>query len=171
MKADTPLDQQLNDIGNAERFSNLYWGTLAFVPESGLWRRWDLTRWRDDDDEAVRAAALISRSWFDDLVREADANRQKRLLAHAQRSCSANGLRAMIGIAKTLGLTVFQREWDADPFLLGVQTASLTSARDNRSDRIRSTASQSQSPSSIGRTQQRHCGVRSLIALWPATSP
>ena len=51
-------------------------------------------------------AQIIARSWFDDLAREADPHRQKRLLAHAQRSCSANSLQAMLTIAKTRGLTI-----------------------------------------------------------------
>ena len=121
----TSARDTLNDLGNAERFATGWAGTLAYVPEVGTWRRWDRTRWKDDDDEAVRAAAIIARSWFDDLARESDQSRQKRLLAHAQRSCSANSLHAMIGIAKTLGMTVAQREWDRDPFLIGVENGIL----------------------------------------------
>ena len=29
--------------------------------ELGIWRRWDRTRWKDDNDEALRAAAIIAR--------------------------------------------------------------------------------------------------------------
>jgi len=118
---DIPIDDTLNDLGNAERLANDYFGRLAYIPELGVWRYWKDRRWRDDSDEVLRAAAIVGRSWFDDLAHESDQGRQKRLLAHAQRSCSANSLHAMIDIAKTLGLTVPQREWDRDPLLLGVE--------------------------------------------------
>lgn len=114
-------DDTLNDVGDAERFAEAHFGLLAYVPELGIWRCWKNRRWRDDDDEALRAAQLIGRSWFDDLSREFDQGRQKRLLARAQRSCSVNSLKAMITIARTRGLTVPIREWDADPLLLGVE--------------------------------------------------
>ena len=78
MTADATIDNTLNDIGNAERFAHSYWGSLAFVPEAGIWRRWDRTRWKDDSDEALRDAAVVARSWFDDLAREADPHAERR---------------------------------------------------------------------------------------------
>jgi putative DNA primase/helicase len=137
MNIATP-DDTLNDIGNAERFANDYFGRLAFVPELGVWRAWKNRRWQDDDDEAVRAAATVARSWFDDLAHETDPGRQKKLLAHAQRSCGANSLHNMIGIAKTLDMTVPQREWDVDPMRIGVLNGviDLRTGQHSANDRL-----------------------------------
>ncbi|TMH34905.1 MAG: hypothetical protein E6H66_08975 [Betaproteobacteria bacterium] len=118
-------DAEFNDIGNAERFANFFWGRIAYVPELGAWRRWTGKRWIDDDDEAMRNTQVVARSWFDDLARESDSTRQKRLLAHAQRSSSVNSLRAMLEIARTRGLTVPLREWDTDPMLLGTPGGAI----------------------------------------------
>ena len=63
-------DAEFNDIGNAERFANFFWGRIAYVPELGAWRRWTGKRWIDDDDEAMRNTQVVARSWFDDLARE-----------------------------------------------------------------------------------------------------
>ena len=46
-------DDTLNDLGNAERFANDYFGRLAYIPELGTWRAWRNRRWQDDDDEAL----------------------------------------------------------------------------------------------------------------------
>ena len=51
--------------------------------------------------------------------------RQRKLLAHAQRSCSANSLHNMINIARTLRMTMPQREWDRDPLLLAVENGVI----------------------------------------------
>jgi len=119
------LDDALNDIGNAERFQADWASFLAYVPEIGSWRRWDKFRWKDDNDEAVRCAAFTARQWFDDIAHETDQGRQKKLFAHAQRSCSANSLHNMINIARTLGMTMPQREWDRDPLLLAVENGVI----------------------------------------------
>ena len=62
----------LNDIGNAERF----YAELGAIPclRSGNRHLAPMGRfrWKDDNDEALRAAAFIARSWFEDLARESD---------------------------------------------------------------------------------------------------
>ena len=118
-------DSEFNDIGNAERFVRFFSGRIAYVPELGAWRRWTGHRWRDDDDEALRNAQIVAKSWFDDMVRESDSARQKRILQHAQRSSSANSLRAMLDIARTRGLSVRLHEWDNDPMLLGTPAGAI----------------------------------------------
>jgi putative DNA primase/helicase len=125
MTAEMYPDAELNDIGNAERFATFFFGRIAFVPELGSWRYWTGKRWRDDNDEATRYAQQVARSWFDDLTREADSGRQKRILAHAQRSSGAASLRAMLEIARTHGLTVPLAEWDGHPMLLGTPTGAI----------------------------------------------
>jgi putative DNA primase/helicase len=118
-------DEDLNDIGNAKRFARFFVGRIAYVPELGSWCHWSDKRWLDDNDEAMRDAAVIARSWFDDLAEEPDTGRQKRLLAHAQRSSNVNSLRAMLEIARTRGLTVKLPEWDADSMLLGTPAGAI----------------------------------------------
>ena len=59
------------------------------------------------------------------MVRESDSARQKRILQHAQRSSSANSLRAMLDIARTRGLSVRLHEWDNDPMLLGTPAGAI----------------------------------------------
>jgi phage/plasmid-associated DNA primase len=61
-------DAAFNDIGNAERFARFFAGRIAYVLELGAWRRWDGHRWRDDNDEALRNAQVVAKSWFDDMV-------------------------------------------------------------------------------------------------------
>jgi putative DNA primase/helicase len=118
-------DAEFNDIGNAERFMNFFWTRIVFVPELGKWRNWTGKRWVDDDDEAIRNARAVARSWFDDLAHESDGGRQKRILAHAQKSSSTNSLQAMLVIARALGMTVPLHEWDKDPMLLGTPSGAI----------------------------------------------
>ena len=81
-----PPDDTLNDIGNAERFATGWAGTLAYVPEVGIWRRWDRDPLERRRRRGVTRRGDHRSSWFDDLARESDQSRQKRLLAHAQRT-------------------------------------------------------------------------------------
>lgn len=115
-------DGTLTDSGNKKRFIAAFAGTLAFVPEKGVWRKWTGTRWRDDNSAAMQSAELIAEALI-----EASALQPARpqLLAHAKRTSNVGGLRAMVSLAETSELAIPQNRWDADPELLGVRNGVI----------------------------------------------
>lgn len=117
-----PSDENLNDIGNAERFNWAVGDDVAYIPERHAWVYWNVNKlcWLESNNEISLRAEMVARTFFQQIAQESDARRQRVILAHAQRSCNAGGIRAMLELAK-VRLSVAQSEWDADPYLIGVQ--------------------------------------------------
>lgn len=120
------------DIGNAKAFARRFHGELACLHPEGKYMRWTGSRWaRCETGEEVEAAKELAQ----DIVREAISRIQNgggskedetRLRSATTLRNSASKLKAMLELAKSDPLIKkHQREFDCDPWLLGVQNGVL----------------------------------------------
>lgn len=116
------------DIANGRLFANLYRGKKLFVHESGDMLEFAaVCGWsRAAPGEAERAAkaaiAALRGVAAERYKKEPDAPKTKRLMAHVERSSTAQKIAAMISMAKSEpGMTVQLHQLDADPLMLGVE--------------------------------------------------
>ena len=120
------------DIKNGQCFAKMYRGKYLFVAETG-----DMLEFAPDagwihaqPGEADRAAKKVvatlrtvaARRWRD----APDDTKNKRLMAHVERSSTEQKIHAMVSMAKSeTGMTVRLSDLDADPMLLGVANGVL----------------------------------------------
>jgi putative DNA primase/helicase len=117
---------QLTDLGNARFFADLYAEDLRYSPGLG-WLIWDGTRWsRDELDSVVERAKEIT----DRLVQGAgsirDVNTRLAVMAHALRSQSSRGIKAIVELAQSeRHLAVASSAFDVDPWLLNCLNGTI----------------------------------------------
>ena len=120
------------DIANGRIFAKLNRGKLLFAHETNETLRFDDSQgWtRAAPGESERAGKeVISalRSAAAEKYKTApDDPKTKRLMAHIERSSTAQKIAAMISMAKSEpGMTIQLHQLDADPFMLGVENGVL----------------------------------------------
>ena len=92
----------LTDVGNAERFADLFAKQFRYVGEWDRWIYYDGKRWAPDAHGSVMRAAIDTvRQLHTDAGSLTDSAERTDLARHALRSESARALRALIEIAKT----------------------------------------------------------------------
>lgn len=106
-----PTTYSLTDDGNALRLVDTHADTIRYVPQRGLWLRWNGHRWAWDEAETVRELARgISRA----LPADNDVRRK-----HRQKSLSNAAITAMVRLARTDHRIVTHiATLDAHPFQL-----------------------------------------------------
>jgi len=116
----------LTDLGNAQRFAELYRDDLIYVPQLGRWFRWTGTHWRQADETEVLSHAFVIPELIRVEATQHDDNKElsKRLSDHSRRSEGRSKLEAMVRLAQPL-LAVEEKSLDRDPMLLPVANGTL----------------------------------------------
>lgn len=119
-------NERIGDIGNAEKFCELFKGKLLYVSVVDKWLQWHDGAgylWCESG-ENTQAAIRVAKN----LMHEAmamftfDQNKAKNLMQHATKSHGQARIEAMTTLAKTYpGMTCSMLDLDSDPWLLGVQ--------------------------------------------------
>ncbi|HKR61050.1 MAG TPA: phage/plasmid primase, P4 family, partial [Pyrinomonadaceae bacterium] len=110
----------LSDLGNAQRFAELYHHDLIYVPELNRWLRWVGTHWRTvDGTEILRCAFVVPNLIKAEALALQNENQKlaKELVEHSRRSEGRQRLEAMIKLAQPL-LAIDANLLDSDPMLL-----------------------------------------------------
>lgn len=128
------------DAGNGEYFARLYGDRLRYDHRRGHWLLWNGHWWRDDETRAVRRLAKeAARARYGRATAIADLRDREAEARFAIGSENRQRLDAMLAAAQTEPPIVDPgNAWDADPWLLGVGTASSTSGQ-GRFARVRPT--------------------------------
>jgi putative DNA primase/helicase len=116
----------LTDIGNARRFAREHGADVRYCHPWQKWLIWDGKRWKADDTGDIFARAKRSAlNQFKMPELENDSQR-KALLKWAEKSCSAERIRAAISLAQSEpGIPVLPAELDADHFLMNCANGIL----------------------------------------------
>jgi putative DNA primase/helicase len=117
----------LSEIGNAERFANVYRGEVLYCHSSRSWFVWDSTRFALDEDAQVeRYAKKIVRQLCHAALAIEDKDCRDATLKFALRSDSDHGIRALLNRAAAEdGIPVRVNDLDADGWLLNVQNGTI----------------------------------------------
>lgn len=118
----------LTDLGNAERFVEQHGGIVQYCVELGKWLIYDQGRWQPDSNGMIyRLAHETVRLIKDEALQEGlSAGDKMDILKHAKKSASKGRLNALLDIARWLsGVTVRQKNLDADPWLLNCRNGTL----------------------------------------------
>lgn len=120
------LVKPYTDDSNALRFTRTHGDILRYVPEWGIWLRWDNTRWeRDKKRTVVELARGVARSIYHDAMR-AGSDEHKAAMRWASLSCNTPRLHAMVDLARSSpGTPILAEELDADPWLLNCDNGTL----------------------------------------------
>lgn len=124
--------QSSGDILNGKMFAEFNRRNLLFVDETNDWLKFDAhSGWikapPGEADRAAKDVVAYLRNHAAALWKTTpDDGKTRRLMAHVERSSSAQKIHAMIEMAKSEpGMTVQFHELDADPMLLGVANGVL----------------------------------------------
>jgi len=111
------------DSGNAELIAAKFREWLRFDHRRGRWLVWRNNRWVEDrDGEVFRMAKVAARYRLENSARIADDEQRKEAAAWSLQSESRYRLQAALDLAKcTAPISDAGADWDADPFLIGVQ--------------------------------------------------
>ena len=120
-------NENLTDLGNAERLIRLHGENLHYCPDLGKNIIWDGSRWRKDDTEEIeRLAKDTVRNIYIEATELTDENQRKALVSHALRSESAAKISAMINLAQSEpGIPIRSQELDADQWLLNCRNMTI----------------------------------------------
>jgi putative DNA primase/helicase len=117
--------ENLSDMGNAHRFVKLFGKDAMYVPGVGGWYAWTGTHWQQDDLRQVRRMTHDTvRSIYREAASCTDGEVRKKVVAHALRSESAGGLRAMLEVAEDLCATS-HKDLDTHSFLLNCDNGTI----------------------------------------------
>jgi len=117
--------ENLSDMGNAHRFVKLFGKDVMYVPGVGGWYAWTGTHWQQDDLRQVRRMTHDTvRSIYREAASCTDGEVRKKVVAHALRSESAGGLRAMLEVAEDLCATS-HKDLDTHSFLLNCDNGTI----------------------------------------------
>jgi putative DNA primase/helicase len=93
--------ESFTDDGNAILFADRYYQDLRYVPERGMWMRWDTYRWVWDDlGLTVELARDMIRALDPGEFRD-DEGLQKAANRHRAKSLSKGGIYALLGLAQS----------------------------------------------------------------------
>lgn len=126
----------LNDTGNARRFSDRFGPDVRYNYDNARWMIWNGTYWQTDMREYVKVLAeVMAEEMMSEAWSENDEVKRNRLLHNVNRIYNAGGKEALLREAQHLeGVPVFNDELDKDPRLLcclnGVLDMSTMSFKD-----------------------------------------
>ncbi len=86
-----------SDVGNAERFVELFGRNVRYCPRIKKWLVWDNKRWKEDDlEHVVKLAKKSMLEFFHQAIREGDRDSEK----YAKSSLNAVKIRGLIDMVK-----------------------------------------------------------------------
>lgn len=120
-------NEPCSDLGNARRLVRRYGSAIRYVYAWRKWAVWNGGRWRIDENGAVtRFAKQTVEAMHDDAKAVSDDTARAGLRRHALNSQSAARIDAMVRLAESEPEVVAHpRDFDADPWLLGVRNGVL----------------------------------------------
>lgn len=114
-----------NDLGNKERFIDMYGAELRFHADSGTWLRWDGARWKTDA-HGVMAQQYAENSVQSMLEEEGGAAMSSELQKHYKASATRARINAFMALAqKDERLSVNADMLDSDQMLLCCQNGTI----------------------------------------------
>jgi putative DNA primase/helicase len=115
----------LTDLGNAERFVDIYRDRVLWCPARKSWLLWDGARWAWDERGVVRKLAhKVARSIYKDAAHEPDEAKQREIAKFARASQNESRIGAMLNEAKPY-LAVGMENLDQDPWFVNCQNGTL----------------------------------------------
>lgn len=119
----------LNDFGHVARLAIRHGDRLRHVNELG-WLAFDGKKW--DQESGDKIARRLAQETLGDIIDEADwiestgekGCPKKARLSHAGRSCTSAKVKSLLEVAQS-HLTASVDDFDANPFLIGVQNGVL----------------------------------------------
>jgi putative DNA primase/helicase len=113
----------LTDIGNAERFYNLYKGKVKYCHIQSKWYIWNNYNWEvDETGQVVELGKIVAKSIKAEAFNENDEEQQNNLWKWARTSQSAGKIEAMLKLAQsTEGIAAKPQDFDQDGWLLNLK--------------------------------------------------
>ncbi len=128
-EADTSLDFQANDVGNAERLVHLYGKDFRYCSLWGRWLCWDGKRWKQDEtggSPVYRAAIAMVRGIAREAMRPGREGKRGEMLEWAGKCHSRSRIDNMVALARHMpGIPVTPDELDQDTELLNVANGTI----------------------------------------------
>lgn len=114
-----------SDLGNAERFRDMFGDRVRWCPARKSWLLYDGKRWAwDDRGHVVKLAQEAARSIYREAELEPEATRQKEIAKFAVSSQNEGRINGMLSQAKP-HVAVRLEELDADPWVINCQNGTL----------------------------------------------
>lgn len=114
-----------SDVGNADRFVDLYGGVVRWCPARKSWLLWNGERWAwDERGELVKLAHKTARSIYRDAENEPGPDKQKQIAKFALASQNEARINAMMNQSKPY-LAVGMDELDTDRWVLNFQNGTM----------------------------------------------
>jgi putative DNA primase/helicase len=139
-----PSYEDLNDDSNAEVFAKEFGDHLRYDHARKRWLVWDGHWWKVDSDTAVmrKAMRLLKRRFADSWEIG-----QKKYTNFLQRSRNEKPLKACLALAASkVPIATDGKQWDSDPFLLGVENGVIDLRTGQLRDGLQSDAITRHSP-------------------------
>jgi putative DNA primase/helicase len=122
-----PVRQEnLTDLGNAERLIRLHGDKIVYIPEYKKWMAWNGSRWMLDLPSGVHPLAVHTvKNMVEEALTLPDEARTA-LIRHSLKSEGSRALAAMIEVAAKLkGVPIQQNRLDSNQYLLNTLTGTL----------------------------------------------
>ena len=117
---------KLTDVGNAERFVEMFKDDVKYCAAFRKWYIWNGKYWEQDEGTIVEYAIHCIRSIYTEADMLPEGERRKALIQHALKSENGNRIRSMIAIASgKKDLAIKPDDWDANPWLLNCQNGTI----------------------------------------------
>jgi putative DNA primase/helicase len=114
-----------SDLGNAERFVDMFGDRVRWCPARKAWLVYDGKRWAwDDRGRVVKLAQEAARGLYKEALLEPDPAKQKGLTKFAIGSQNEGRISGMLSQAKP-HVAVGLEDLDADPWVLNCQNGTL----------------------------------------------
>lgn len=115
----------LTDLGNAERFADMFKGQVKYCSHFGRWLIWDGRRWSmDETGQIMKYAKKCVRSMYGEAGKIDDSDERKALLKHAQKSESLARMIAITTLSQHM-MAITVDELDSDKWLLNVLNGTI----------------------------------------------
>src|SRR5512140_2857648 len=119
------LDLELTDLGNADRFYNLYKDDLLYCVDQSTWLIWNGALWETDKREKIYdLAGQAVRLIFDEARDEISKKRQGDKARWAIKSQDRTRIQHMLDLTRNK-FAVEIKELDRDPGLINCQNGTL----------------------------------------------
>ena len=117
---------KLTDVGNAERFVEMFKEDVAYCPAYKRWYIWNGRFWQQDDGTIIEYAIACVRSIYEQAKLLPDGDERTALLQHAMRSENGVKIKTIVQLASGMReLITYPDDWDADPYLLNCLNGTI----------------------------------------------